>query len=166
MFVIDALAKVTSGNLNRSYRRCVKAATSKKDPAGICHLCNAGITDLDFENLFLGFVAVQTTALKLSGFGSLLFLSIFLTKEPKSAIQKNNGPEPAVGHAKSILLQDRHFPYYKLGMRQGFRCFQPVLSFGTLCWKFHRCPADRPDGLLLGVLQRSWDATLLYFSLI
>lgn len=50
--------KVEAGGLERSYRRAPKHAGDKgkankieKDPAGICHLCPAGLKGFDWEDV-------------------------------------------------------------------------------------------------------------------
>lgn len=47
------LSKATSANLNRSYRNVPKAASSKSDCTGICHMCLAGRPGFDFEDVHL-----------------------------------------------------------------------------------------------------------------
>ena len=46
-------SQATSANLQRSYRNVPKAASSKKDCTGICHLCLAGRPGLDYEDMYL-----------------------------------------------------------------------------------------------------------------
>jgi hypothetical protein len=47
--------QVSSAHLKRSYRHAPKGerGSSKTEPAGICHLCLAGTTGHDWEDLFL-----------------------------------------------------------------------------------------------------------------
>eukprot|EP00438_Fugacium_kawagutii_P034951 Skav211771 [mRNA] locus=scaffold674:769002:770810:+ [translate_table: standard] len=40
-----------SGSLKRSYRNVPKHATRRKPPVGICHMCQAGQTTVDFEEI-------------------------------------------------------------------------------------------------------------------
>ena len=47
------VSKATSANLTRSFRNVPKAATSKSDCTGICHLCLAGRPDFDYEDVYL-----------------------------------------------------------------------------------------------------------------
>lgn len=47
--------KATSALLNRSFRNVPRAATSKTECTGICHLCLAGRPPYDYENMFLNF---------------------------------------------------------------------------------------------------------------
>ena len=55
--VLECAAKVSSANLERSYRRAPKGAGDHGDfqvqGPGICHLCACG-QGIDWENLFLG----------------------------------------------------------------------------------------------------------------
>ena len=56
-FFPPSCIKVSSGNLERSYRRApkgAKEAAENSSGAGICHLCLGG-RDFAWENLFLGF---------------------------------------------------------------------------------------------------------------
>ena len=52
--------EVEAGNLERSYRRGPRHAEPSKtakvapEPAGICHLCEAGLQDCDWEDAPIG----------------------------------------------------------------------------------------------------------------
>ncbi len=59
------LPQVEAGGLERSYRRAPKHAGDKgkapkieKDPAGICHLCRAGLKGFDWEDVWTAFVFI------------------------------------------------------------------------------------------------------------
>lgn len=60
--------KVEAGGLERSYRRAPKHAGDKgkaskieKDPAGICHLCQAGLKGFDWEDPRTAFVFIKVS---------------------------------------------------------------------------------------------------------
>ena len=63
---LPKLPKVEAGGLERSYRRAPKHAGDKgkaskieKDPAGICHLCQAGLKGFDWEDMWTAFVFIK-----------------------------------------------------------------------------------------------------------